>query len=80
MQGMEPQPDTSNFVPAICAYHRAMATFRYADALQNAKTARDCAPCDSEAARWASTVAELEYRQMNGLQRLMASLKLGRAS
>lgn len=67
-------PDTQNFVPAVVAHHRAMATARYGDALAHARVARDSAPCDSEAARWAVIVMQLEAKTARGLAKIGLAL------
>jgi hypothetical protein len=67
---------TENFIPSVVAYHRAMATFRYNDALIHARAAVESAPCDSEAAHWATIVNQLEQKTDSGLGKIMRALGL----
>jgi hypothetical protein len=62
---------TENFVPSVVAYHRAMATFRHNDALIHARAAVESAPCDSEAAHWATVVSHLEQKTDTALGKIM---------
>lgn len=74
MENHNPNPDTSNFVPAVCKHHRAMATCRYTEALEWARIARDSAPCDSEAAHWSNIVRGLEAKTRTGLDAILHTL------
>lgn len=62
--------NTEDFVPAVCAYHRAMATNDKQGALAHAYKAEASAPCDSEAAVWHQHVERLEYALSNPLQKV----------
>lgn len=64
-------PNTDQFIPAVMAHHRAMATFNHSEALRWACVARDSAPCDSEARRWATVACELNEKLDSGLNKLM---------
>lgn len=67
---------TENFVPSVVAYHRAMATARYNDALIHARAAVEAAPCDSEAAHWTTIVMSLENKTTKGLDKIIRALGL----
>lgn len=73
---MEHNHNTEDFVMHVCAYHRAMATYRYSEALHHAMNARDSAPCDSEARSWSDTVAGLDQKLASGFTKLMRNLGL----
>lgn len=62
---------TEDFVPAVVAYHRAKAIGDKQTALASAYKARDCSPCDLEAAIWATNVERLEYQLASPVQRLL---------
>lgn len=76
---MDNNHNTENFVPSVMAYHRAMATYRYTEALEHAKAAMESAPCDSEAASWARTSAELESKITPGITKIIRALGFGGA-
>lgn len=63
--------NSENFVIAVVNYHRAMATFRYEDALKHARIAVESAPCDSEATNWASEVVRLENKTAKGVDKIL---------
>ena len=67
---------TENFIPSITAYHRAIATARYNDALNYARAAVESAPCDSEAAHWTTVVLSLEQKTSKGIDKIMRVLGL----
>ena len=68
-----------DFIPSVLAYHRAMATGRYGDALDYAKAAVRSAPCDSEAAHWYAQVKYLENKTAKGLDKVLRTLGFGGA-